>query len=115
MNMAITFFVGCVTFVLVMIVKIPVKKLTALIANRIAIEDDEEYVLYKRLNVVLILLAILLAMASYYWVMLVLELEHIKWCCSIKAGAIAIAIYAVYELLLSDQEDGIKDKGTNDD
>jgi len=24
-------------------------------------------------------------------------MDHFKWCCSLKAGAVAIAIYAVYE------------------
>lgn len=99
MNMAIAFFVGCLTFVIVMLIKIPLKKLNAKLADVIEVETDREYVLYKRLNVSVILISMLIAMVSYYWVMQLLGLEHIKWCCSIKAGAMAIAMHAIYELL----------------
>lgn len=98
MNMAIAFFVGCLTFVVVMLIKVPLKKMTACVAAYIAIESDQEYVIYKRFNIIVMLIAMIIAMVCYYWVMQLLGLEHIKWCCSIKAGAIAIAIHAVYEL-----------------
>ena len=103
MNMAISFFVGCITFVLVMLFKLPVKKITAALASYIAIEEEQEYLLYKRFNIVIMLFAMLIAMVSYYSIIQVMGLEHIKWCCSLKAGAIAIALYAVYELLLGER------------
>lgn len=100
MNMAIAFFVGCITFVLMMIIKIPVKKITAVIAENHAENAEHEYLLYKRYNVVIIFLTMVISMLCYYCVIQVLEIEHIKWCCSLKAGAIAIAIYVIFEQLV---------------
>lgn len=97
MNMAIAFFVGCITFVLMMIIKIPVKKITAILAANQAENQEQEYILYKRYNVVVMFLTMAIAMLCYYWVLQVLEIEHIKWCCSLKAGAIAMAIYTIFE------------------
>ncbi len=103
MNMAISFFVGCITFVLVMLIKLPIKKITAAVASHIAINDEQEYLLYKRFNIVIMLLAMLIAVVSYYSIIQVMGLEHIKWCCSLKAGAISVALYAIYELLFDER------------
>lgn len=105
MNMAIAFFVGCITFVLMMIIKIPVKKITAILAENRAENPQHEYILYKRYNIVIMLLTMIMAMLCYYWVLQVLEIEHIKWCCSLKAGAIAMAIYTVFEQFVGDGQD----------
>ena len=97
MNTAIAFFVGCLTFVLMMIIKIPIKKLIFALVERMDHNEDRQYVLYKRWNTVLLIVTVLVAAVCYFYVGLLLEIDHFKWCCSLKAGAIAIALYAVYE------------------
>ena len=97
MNTAIAFFVGCLTFVLMMVIKIPIKKLILALVERTDHDEDRQYVLYKRWNTVLLLVTVLVAAVCYFCVALLLEIDHFKWCCSLKAGAIAIALYAVYE------------------
>lgn len=97
MNSAIAFFVGCVTFVLMMVIKIPIKRLILVAVKQTEYEEDRQFVLYKRWNTVLLLVTLLVSAVVYYFVGAFLEIDHFKWCCSIKAGAIAIALYAVYE------------------
>lgn len=97
MSITIAFFVGCITFVIMMLLKIPVKKMMFILANIIEVDEDESYILYKRLNGVVILLTIMVAVVCYYFVLQWLGEEHFKLCCSLKAGVIAIALYAVYE------------------
>jgi len=97
MNSAIAFFVGCLTFVLMMVIKIPIKKLIQALVERTDYDEDRQYVLYKRWNTVLLLVAMLVATVCYFYVGMLLRIDHFKWCCSLKAGAIAIALYAVYE------------------
>ena len=97
MNSAIAFFVGCLTFVLMMVIKIPIKKLIWILVEQMEYDEDRRYVLYKRLNAVLLLVVLLVAAVCYFYVGMLLEIDHFKWCCSFKAGAIAIAFYAVYE------------------
>ncbi len=97
MNIAIAFLAGCVTFVLMMFIKIPIKILTGKLADRIGYDEDDCHVLYKRLNGVIILMAIIVATMCYYVMYCVLEVGHFKLCCSLKAGMIAIALYAAYE------------------
>lgn len=97
MNTAIAFFVGCLTFVLMMGIKVPIKKLIWTLVERTEYDEDRQYVLYKRWNTVLLLVSMLVAAVCYFYVGLLLEIDHFKWCCSLKAGAIAIALYAVYE------------------
>lgn len=97
MNYAIAFFVGCSTFVIMMLVKIPVKKLTRYLADRNNYEDDK---LYKRYNIVLQLLTIIIACVIYMAVLSYLGDDHVKLCCAMKAGVIAIALYAVFERFL---------------
>ncbi len=97
MNITIAFFVGCITFVLMMLIKIPVKKITFFLAGRLEDDEDDRFVLYKHLNGVIILLTIMVAAVCYYFVLGWLGEEHFKACCSLKAGVIAIALYALYE------------------
>lgn len=97
MNTAIAFFIGCLTFVLMMGIKIPIKKLIFSLVERAVEGETRRYVMYKRWNTVLLFVTAAVAAVCYYLVGLVLGLDHFKWCCSLKAGAIAIALYAVYE------------------
>ena len=97
MNMAIAFFVGCVTFVLMMIIKIPIKKIIFSVVECVVDDEDRQYILYKRWNTILFFVTLLVAAVCYCYVAVVLKIDHFKWCCSVKAGAIAIALYAVYE------------------
>ena len=50
MNMAISFFVGCVTFVLMMFVKLPIKKINYKLATRVVDNEEEKQILYKKLG-----------------------------------------------------------------
>ncbi len=102
MNTAIMFFVGCLTLVLMMFIKIPIKKMTANLAKKWQQEEEEQYILYKRLNVLVIFCVILVSLISYYFVLQLLGEEHFKMCCCIKAGAIAIALYAIFEQWFGD-------------
>lgn len=97
MNTAIAFFVGCLTFVLMMGIKVPIKKLIWTLVERTEYDEDRQYVLYKRWNTVLLLMAVLVAAVCYFCVGMLIGIDHFKWCCSLKAGAISIALYAIYE------------------
>lgn len=97
MNIAIAFFVGSLTFVLMMGIKIPIKKLTRAIARQIEENEETSYILYKRLNIVVIIVVMLVAVICYYFVLQWLGETHFKFCCALKAGAIAMALYAFYE------------------
>ena len=96
MNFTIVFFVGCVTLALMMLIKIPVKMITGRLANR-SFEEGKNEVLYKRLNLVIFVLVFVLACVIYYLVLQWLGETHFKFCCSLKAGVIAIALYSVFE------------------
>lgn len=97
MSISIAFCVGCITFVLMMVLKIPMKKITGFLAHKLEPDEDDAYILYKRLNGVIILLTIMIAIVCYYLVSQWLGIENFKFCCSLKAGFIAIALYALYE------------------
>lgn len=97
MNIAIAFLVGCITFVLMMIIKIPVKKMTGFLATKVDDDEEESYILYKRFNGMLILITMMVSAVCYYFVLQGLGEEHFKICCSMKAGAIAVALYAAFE------------------
>ena len=97
MDMAIAFFGGCMTFVLMMVIKVPIKKLNRWIAEQFFEDDDEQRLLYKRLNVSIMVVTMLLSMLCYYVVAgMVFEVSNLKWCCAMKGGAIAIALHAMY-------------------
>lgn len=102
MNSAISFFVGCLTLVLMMIIKIPIKKMLFRLAQEIRKEEKQQQIMYKRLNSILIVCVMLVAVVCYYLVLRVLGEEHFKLCCSMKAGAIAVALYAVLEQWFGD-------------
>lgn len=97
MNFAIAFLVGCITLVLMTIIKIPIKQLTRFVANRLETDEEDCYILYRRLNGVIIILTMMVSAVCYYFVLQGLGEEHFKICCSMKAGAIAIALYAAFE------------------
>ena len=97
MNSAVLFFIGCITFALMMVIKIPIKRMIFLLVERIVVDEERHYIVYKRWNTVLLFVTLLVAAAFYYFIGGILEIDHYKWCCSTKAGAIAIAIYATYE------------------
>lgn len=104
MNDAVTFFVGCFTFVIVMILKIPVKKITWHLAQRNTLDRDACYIRYKRYNAVLFLLVAAVAVGAYYVLYRLVNLDHFKLCCTLKAGALAIALYAVYDQCVEDSD-----------
>jgi len=99
MNMAIGFFSGCMTFVLMMVIKLPIKKVNRAIAEHFCEEEDEKTLLYKRLNVSIMAVTILVSMVCYYVVAETMMVSNIKWCCAMKGGAIAIALHAIYAQL----------------
>ncbi len=95
MNNAIAFFVGTITFVAMMIIKIPIKRFILWLAGP---EDyDGRDVLIKRCNSVLFVVTMVVAVFIYWGIVQIIDVHHFKLCCSLNAGAIAIAIYAVYE------------------
>lgn len=102
MNSAISFFVGCLTLVLMMIIKIPIKKMVFKLSWEISKEEKQQQMVYKRLNSILIVCVMLVSVVCYYLVLMVLGEEHFKLCCSVKAGAIAVALYAVLEQWFGD-------------
>lgn len=97
MDSAIAFYVGSMTFVIMMGIKIPVKKVIFLFVKHAVSDESRRDVIRKRCNAILFPVVFLVASVWYYCVLRILGIEHFKWCCSLKAGAIAIAIYAVYE------------------
>ena len=103
MNMAISFFVGCVTFVLMMFVKLPIKKMNYKLASKVVDSEEEKQILYKKLNVIIIFIAMMLSMVCYYFVLKMLGGTHFKMCCSVKAGAIAVALYMIFEQWFGDE------------
>ena len=90
MNDAITFLVGCVTFLTVNLLKIPIKAW-----NRK--QAKENYSRYRIRNSVIFLLVMAVAVGTYAMLYHLADLDHFKLCCPLKAGAMAVAIYAVYE------------------
>lgn len=93
MNTAITFFAGSLTFVLMMGLKIPIKKLSRFLSKG-------QTVYYKRWNLLVILAVVVVATVCYYLVLLWLGDTHFKFCCALKAAAVAMAFYAVYEQIV---------------
>lgn len=99
MNSMITFFVGCVTFVMMMFIKIPVKRLTR--------EAAHCFTQYKHWNLILIVLTFLVALICYCFVLVWVGESHFKLCCALKGAAVAMAFYAVYEQWFG--EDSLKE------
>ena len=99
MNIAIAFFVGCLTFVLLMVIKIPFKKINRIVARQAENDEEKAEQLYKHLNIIVIVITMLVATICYFLVLQWLGETHFKFCCALKAGAIAMALYALYEQL----------------
>lgn len=102
MNMSIAFFVGCFTFVVIMLVKIPIKKLMSTIAENRGGDEEEVRIIYRRGNSIIYVLVMLVAAISYCLVLELIGEEHFKLCCSMKAAAIAVALYAIFEQWFGD-------------
>lgn len=100
MNELIIFFVGAVTFVLMLLVKIPIKKWTCKIAKN--------YSNYKHLNILLIIMNFVIAIICYSLVLQWMNIQHYKLCVAIKGGALAMAFYAIYEQWFG--EDSLKEE-----
>lgn len=96
-NSIIAFFVGSVTFVLMMGIKIPIKKVTRILSLRQVDYEGYRETYRKRLNLSIIVITFIVAIVCYYFVLLWLGDDHFKLCCSFKAGAIATALYVLYE------------------
>lgn len=110
MNMAIAFFSGCMTFVLMMVIKMPIKKVNQMVAGALCEEERERRFLYKRLNVSVMVVAVLVSMLCYYIVAELFMVSNIKWCCAMKGGAIAIALHALYSQLFEVPQDKSEQK-----
>lgn len=102
MNHSIAFFVGCLTFVIMMLVKVPIKRGVNYLIENSTIDEERNYVYKRRMNFCVIIATFVVASMCYFYVGLLLEIDHFKWCCSLNAGAIAIALYAVYEQWFGD-------------
>ena len=66
------------------------------IAGRFYKEKDKRMLLYRRLNVSIMIMAVLVSMLCYYVVAQFFMISNIKWCCAMKGGAIAIAMHTLY-------------------
>ena len=97
MNNVIAFFVGSITFALVMILKFPIKRFIKLEMDKTNLDYEKKRLYRKRLNTIIFFLVFFIAVVTYYFVLQWLHDDHFKWCCSLKAGTIAIAIYALFE------------------
>lgn len=102
MNTAISFFVGCITFVAMMFIKKPIKRVTFGLAEKKGKREEDKRVLYKRLNIMIIFAAMFVAMIFYYLVLIFLGETHFKMCCSLKAGAVSVALYVIFEQWFGD-------------
>lgn len=95
-NSMITFFVGCVTFVLMMLIKIPIKRYTREVAK--------DFSQYRHFNIIVLGLTFLVALICYCFVLVWIGESHFKLCCALKGAAVAVAIYAVYEQWFGEDE-----------
>lgn len=96
-NDNIMFIVGIVTFFVMILVKIPLKKCTREFADRLAADDEEERIFYHRFNLIIPLFAMIISMILYCLVLIYLGRSHFKFCYCLKAGAIAMALNEVIE------------------
>ena len=89
MNCIIIFFIGAITFALMFLIKIPIKKLTN--------DLTDNYVKRKRMNFIVIIVTIIVAIVSYCFVLVWLGITHFKLCIALQGAALAMAFYAIYE------------------
>ncbi len=97
MNNMITVFVGCLTLVILMFLKGFIKQMTRKLAEILSDNEEEQYILYKRLNTIIIVAAFGVSLVCYYIVLKVLGEMHFKMCICMKAAALSVALYAVFE------------------
>ena len=91
------FLIGGVTFALMLLIKIPIKKCTWDLADRWAVDDEDQRKLFHRLNLILVVFAVLVAVVLYCFILIWMGDSHFKFCCSLKGAAIAMAFYAIFE------------------
>lgn len=91
--------VGIQVFLLLFLIKIPVKWFHEKIVVRSRKIDKGR--LFRRLNFTLILWVVFLSVSIYFWICLKLGIHH-KLCCSFKSVAIALTLYAIYEQLFGE-------------
>lgn len=96
-NSIIMFLIGGVIFVLMPLIKIPIKKCTRDLAERWATDDEDQIKIYHWLNLILVAFTVLIALFLYCIVLLWLREAHFKFCCSLKGIAIAMAFYMLLE------------------
>lgn len=95
MHNAVTFLSGCFTFLAVQYLKAPIKKASWRRACRGG--EQGRYGRYRRYNFMIFFLVTAVAMGAYSALYHLVGLDHFKLCCTLKAGAMAVALYAVYE------------------
>lgn len=97
MNDVMVFFIGVVTFVSVMLLKIPVKQFTESMASEKSYDMVEYKMLRKRYNILIFFMVVIVAFSIYCFLLYGLGDSYFKLCCSVKAMAVSIALYSVYE------------------
>lgn len=96
-NYTIAAICGLATFLLMLVIKIPVKIITRKIAETRDGSDYDRRVLNKRLNLIIIVLTFLLGFILFWESNNLLKIEHFSMSHAIEAGAFAIAYYALFE------------------
>ena len=111
--------VALFVFFLMFLLKIPMKRWSWRIAeDRHRGNEGRAYALYRRLNVSVIIMTVLLSVLIYYLICLWGGLHH-KLCCSFKAGVLALALYALYDQWFSPgrmpREEGREEKESEEE
>lgn len=102
MNRAIIFCVGCFTFVVMFLIKYPIKKMSKSISVSLGYDGEAGEILRRRLNILVIFFVLLTALASYHQILLWMNETHVKLCCALKGAALAMAFYAIFEQWIGD-------------
>lgn len=102
MNRAIIFCVGCFTFVVMFLIKYPIKKMSKSIAVSMGFDKESEEALRRRLNLLVIFFVLLVALASYHQILQWMNETHVKLCCALKGAALSMAFYAIFEQWMGD-------------
>lgn len=96
-NNMIMIWVGLVSFAIMLIFKIPIKKWTWDISDRKGRNKEEHRIAFRRYNLILMVFTAVISFVLYCLILLYFGDSHIKLCCSLKGAGIAIALYAVVE------------------